>query len=301
MKKILLKLFNKKLYQEYKESSKKKERNNTYLNKVLPKLDEILSAINSKEEISFLHSGHLGDVIYSLPLIKEISKNKKCNLFIEVGKKIPQNVPNQNHPFGDYFLTKNASEKLLPLLKNQNFISDVKIYNGERIDINLNLFREMPINFNIDAVRWYFHLTGIHANLNEPYVSANKHQNFNNNIVIMRSLRRQNDLVNYSFLNDYKNILFLGLNDEYISLKKNLSNLEHYESKNFLELAEIINSSKVFIGNLSFGFALAEGLKVPRLLESGPDFPLVYPTGANAFDFYFQKHFESLFLKLYKN
>ena len=197
MKKILLKLFNKKLYQEYKESSKKKERNNTYLNKVLPKLDEILSAINSKEEISFLHSGHLGDVIYSLPLIKEISKNKKCNLFIEVGKKIPQNVPNQNHPFGDYFLTKNASEKLLPLLKNQNFISDVKIYNGERIDINLNLFREMPINFNIDAVRWYFHLTGCFPNLSYKYLEVENHEKFKDHIVIMRSLRRQNKFINY--------------------------------------------------------------------------------------------------------
>ena len=64
-------------------------------------------------------------------------------------------------------------------------------------------------------------------------------------------------------------------------------------------MAQIINSSKIFIGNLSFGFTLAEALKKPRLLESGPDFPLVYPNGKNAYDFYFQDHFEKYFKKLY--
>ena len=64
-------------------------------------------------------------------------------------------------------------------------------------------------------------------------------------------------------------------------------------------MAQIINSSKIFIGNLSFGFTLAEGLKKPRLLESGPDFPLVYPNGKDAYDFYFQNHFEKNFNKLY--
>ena len=64
-------------------------------------------------------------------------------------------------------------------------------------------------------------------------------------------------------------------------------------------MAQIINSSKVFIGNLSFGYTLAEGLKKPRLLESGLNFPLIYPNGKNAFDFYFQEHFESNFNKIY--
>ena len=67
------------------------------------------------------------------------------------------------------------------------------------------------------------------------------------------------------------------------------------------ELASIIKSSKFFIGNLSFGYALAEALKIPRLLESGPNFPLVYPNGPNAYDFYFQKHFETLVKKLYND
>ena len=115
----------------------------------------------------------------------------------------------------------------------------------------------------------------------------------------MRSLRRQNDQIDYSFLSSYNKIVFLGLENEYKNLKDKIINLEHYESNDFLELASIIKGSKLFIGNLSFGYALAEALKVPRLLESGPNFPLVYPNGHNAYDFYFQSHFESLVKKLY--
>ena len=55
-------------------------------------------------------------------------------------------------------------------------------------------------------------------------------------------------------------------------------------------MAEIIKNSKIFIGNLSFGYTLAEGLKVQRLLESNPEFPLVYPNGGKGYDFYFQNH-----------
>ena len=67
----------------------------------------------------------------------------------------------------------------------------------------------------------------------------------------------------------------------------------------FLEMAQIIQSCKFFLGNLSFGYTIAEGLKVPRLLEASPDFPLMYPYGKNAYDFYFQEHFENLFKLLH--
>ena len=118
-------------------------------------------------------------------------------------------------------------------------------------------------------------------------------------IVIIRSISRKNYLINYSFLKKYNDVIFIGLKNEYEDLKKEIPNLNFYECKDFLEMAQIINSCKIFIGNLSFGYTLAEGLKKPRLLESGLNFPLIYPNGKNAFDFYFQEHFESNFYKLY--
>ena len=289
MKKILRNFFKSKA--DFKKTK--------YINEILPKIVEFGKALELNKTISFLHYGHLGDIINSLPVIKEISKHKKCNLYIQKDKPIPDHVITKDHPFGSVYLTKNSISKMLPLLRNQKYLEKVEIYENQEITIDLNFFRELPINFNIDSVRWYSHLTGCFPDLSIKYLEVNEYQKFKDYIVIMRSLRRQNQFIDYSFLSSYKNIVFVGLKNEFYNLKNKINNLEYYDSKDFLELAEIINNSKFFIGNLSFGYALAEALKVPRLLESGPNFPLVYPNGQNAYDFYFQYHFEKLVKELY--
>lgn len=294
---LINKFFNKKKYYENKIDRKNKINKLNYLEIIKPRLKLISENINKKKTISFLHSGHLGDIINSLPLIKEISKSKECNLYIQYNKKILNNL-DQKHPFGNFYLSEYAAKKIIPLLKKQKYFKNVSIYDQSPIDIDLDFFRDLGLNFNIDSIRWYFHLAATHCDLTKPYVFVKEHKNINNKIVILRSMRRQNKLINYKFLNDYKDLLFIGLKDEYISLKKELPLLKYYDPKDFLELAEIIKSCKLFIGNLSFGYALAEAIKVPRLLESQPDFPLVYPNGKNAYDFYFQEHFEHLFKKL---
>ena len=297
--KFLLKLVNKKKYQKYKNEKKFRDKVMSFKKYTEPKIVEISKRINEKKEITFLHSGHLGDIINSLPLIKEISKSKKCKLFIEANKSLPSHAHDILHPFGNFFLTEEPIKKLFPLLNKQTYIDKVDFYNDQEIDINLNLFRDLPINFNLDSIRWYFHLAGIHGKLDEPYLINIDQHSIKNKIIIIRSRRRKNYFINYNFLKNYNDVLFLGLIEEFEELKKEIPNLMFHDCKNFLEMAQIINSSKLFIGNLSFGYTLAEALKKPRLLESGPDFPLVYPNGKNAYDFYFQNHFENNFKKIY--
>ena len=36
-----------------------------------------------------MHAGHLGDVLNSLPVIKELSKTHNCNLYIQANKPLP--------------------------------------------------------------------------------------------------------------------------------------------------------------------------------------------------------------------
>ncbi len=268
---------------------------------IIDKISSNKELIIKNKTISFLHYGHLGDIINSLPVLQELSKSKDCNLYLQINKKIPDHVVSKDHPFGEVYLSETSCLKMLPLLKSQKYLNKVEIFDGQNIDIDLNFFRDLPINFNIDSVRWYFHLTGIFPDLSKNYITVESNKKFNNFIVIMRSLRRQNKFINYSFLKSYKNILFVGLKNEYDDLKNQITNLEYYDSKDFLELASIIKNAKFFIGNLSFGYALAEAIKIPRLLESGPNFPLVYPNGPNAYDFYFQDHFEELVKKLNNN
>ena len=282
----------------FKKFSKKKESDESYKNIILPKIKKFQDSIKDNDSISFLHYGHLGDIINSLPVIKELSKTKKCFLYIQKNKKIPKHVVSKNHPFGDVYLSEKAINKMLPLLQSQKFIEKVEIYNNQEVNIDLNFFRELPINFNIDSVRWYSHLTGKFPDLSNNYIEVPNHEKFKNYIVIMRSLRRQNKFIDYSFLSSYKNLVFVGLKNEFENLKTKINNLEYYDSKDFLELASIIKNARIFIGNLSFGYALAEAIKVPRLLESAPNFPLVYPNGYDGYDFYFQVHFEEIVKKL---
>ena len=70
IEKILLKIFNKKKYIKFKYNEIKIKNKNLYDKKIKIKLDEISLALKKKNEINFLHSGHLGDAINALPLIK---------------------------------------------------------------------------------------------------------------------------------------------------------------------------------------------------------------------------------------
>ena len=298
LKKFWLKLTDKQKYDHYKLDLNIQKKLNILKSGLEKKLNDISHNIENKKNISFFHSGHLGDIIYSLPILKELSKTHECNLYIEKNKHL--NSRYHNHPGGDVFLNEKLINMLLPLLKNQPYISSTKIHTNEKIDVDLNLFRKMPMNVLFQSTGWYSHVTGVHPDLSSPYLSVKTNERFKNKVVIIRSIRRRNYFVKYDFIKNYNNLLFIGLNEEYNDLKKSIPNLEFYDCKDFLEMAEIIKSGKFFLGNLSFGFAIAEGLKIPRLLEASPDFHALHHNGENAYDFYFQNHFEKLFDKLYK-
>lgn len=300
IKKILYKFINRDKYKELKNELLVNKKIKILKSGFEDEINKIFKATEQKE-ISFLHSGHLGDVINALPVLKQLSNKSKCNLYLQIGKNLESDAVNYKHKGDKIYMTERMVKMVLPLLKNQNYINIVEIFNNQKIDIDLNLFRKMPMNFNLDEVRWYFHLTGVHVDLSQQYLFANEHQFIKKKIVIMRSTRRKNAFINYKFLRNFNDVLFLGLQEEYEDLKKEIPNLEFYNCKNFLEAAEIIKSSKFFIGNSSFGFTIAEGLKVPRIMESYPDFPVIYPNGGLGYDFYFQKHFEKICQRLNEN
>ena len=200
-----------------------------------------------------------------------------------------------NHPAGDVMINNRMGEQLLPLLKKQKYLNSVNIFENQNIEIDLNLFREVPTNLYTHSIRWYSHLTGVPVDMEEIFLDVEEHESIKNKIVILRSPRYQNQFINFDFLKKKENLIFIGLKLEYDNLKQQLPHLNFYNCKNFLEMAQIIKSSKLFIGNMSLGFAIAEGLKVPRLLEACPDFPVVFPVGKNAYDFYHQIHFEKYF------
>ncbi len=291
--KIILKIFNRRKYLEIKESEKNKKKLIFYNKNIKHKLEEIDNYLKKKKKLSFLHSGHCGDLIYSLPLIKKLSENYECDLFVQLNKK--NVLYYHDHPAGNVMIDERMGELLLPLLKKQKYLNSVNIYENQNIEIDLNLFREVPTNFYSHSIRWYSYLTGVPINMDEIFLDVEEHESIKNKIIIIRSARQHNQFINFNFLKKRENLIFIGLKKEYNNLKQQIPYLEFYDCKNFLEMAQIIKSSKFFIGNQSLGFAIAEGLKVPRLLECSVDFPVVFPVGKNAYDFYHQIHFEKYF------
>ena len=292
--KFVLRLFNKPKYYELRTRLRFEESKNRLSNDFSKKINDIANAIKNKPVLNFKHSGHMGDLMYALPTIKKIAETKTCNLFINLD--VPFNGYYHKHPSGSKLMTKRSYEMLLPLLKKQSYLSKIEIYMNQPIDVDLDLFRELPCSNHFHSCRWYFQLTGIQADLSIPYLEdIEPHERIKNKIVLVRTQRAQNPYLDYSFLKEENDLLFLGTKNEYEVMKQTLPNLEFYDTKDFLELAQIIKGCKFYISNQTFAYSIAEGLKVNRILEAHVDFPVVFPIGGNGKDVYFQEHFEESF------
>ena len=76
-KKIWKKITNKKEYQYLKSIESNKKSNEEFKVKFEPYINNIQKKIKSQKELSILHSGHSGDIINALPVIKELSKTNR--------------------------------------------------------------------------------------------------------------------------------------------------------------------------------------------------------------------------------
>jgi hypothetical protein len=190
-------------------------------------------------------------------------------------------------------LNNKIVEMLTPLLLHQPQIAVVEKYNTQPVDYDLDEFRTYTFLQDRGSIsRWYFNVYGISYNTSQPWLVAPRNEQYTNKIIIARSHRYRSLVVDYSFLKKYPNKLFVGVQEEYEDMKKVLPDLEYKPVNDFLEMATIINSCKLFIGNQSFPFSLAEALKVKRLLEVYYKAPNVVVEGEGANDFIYQPQFE---------
>jgi hypothetical protein len=237
--------------------------------------------------LKFKHSGASGDILYAMPAIK-----KACDIYdLQAVLYININAPNLNsnpafkHAYGDVMLNDYAYKMLRPLLMKFDFIYDVLPYRNQRLDYDLDKFRSIGMNLAAyDIKRWYAlafpELTNV--NYSEPILHIDTMPS--DYIVVNRTERYQNPNIDYTILNDLKEtIYFTGSTAEY-SIFSQKVNCKYLAVENFLDLARIINNSKLFIGNQSMNFAIAESLKCKRALEICFYAPNVIPSGGDYFE-----------------
>ena len=223
--------------------------------------------------IIFNHTGNMGDILYSLPFVFELceANNIQINDCIY---NIQLNAPAtyiEKHPNGNVLMTESSALFLKPLMDLIGF-KDITI-SLEKPEKCFELERFRNISFNTmagDIRSWYYLFSMIHLpqDFSKKLINiTEKNDKFKNKIIICRTTRILNPLINWKVLEEFKdNFIFVGLPDEYDIFCKDVFPIEYAKVKNALDVAIIFNSCLGIISNQSGLYAIAETMKIPRLL-----------------------------------
>jgi hypothetical protein len=180
---------------------------------------------------SFLHNGTIGDVIASIPGMREIYRKtgRKITLYLQNGQAAMY-YKGATHPTRSkdgktmVMLNDDAINMLAPLIKAQECFEDCKVWTNERIHIDLNKIRETFVgqpNFCIS--RWYFYVfPDMACDLSGRWLTVPEtDKDFaKGKIIVTRTERYLNQEIDYFFLKPYeKDVLFSGTELEYLIFK----------------------------------------------------------------------------------
>lgn len=227
---------------------------------------------------TFIHSGRMGDVLYSLYAAKRISARlaEQFDYVLRTGVSAwdPSGRPHMMEPADAEFLK--------PLLEAQPYIREVRITDGRAEGYVLDSFRRnMNLVIGREIRLWYYDprqhvaqdefsrpvLTTPDAPQKNPWTA----------VCFTPRYRQKFDL---SPLRQYRDrLVFVGLPAEHRAFCRDVFPVEYHPVENALELLQFVASCAGFVGNVSGTFAVAECAKVPRVLCLAPDGGNVKPQG----------------------
>lgn len=208
--------------------------------------------------------GAIGDIIYSIPLMRKLNINVIYIIYDDVA------------PF---YSKQEKYYSVLPFLKYLGFIP----YLIHRLDVPYD-----KIDYNFSIQEDYTHSMHLIDLLNRQYnYTFNKADRWLFNIdkvdnsfdvIINRTDRYQSKYVNIvdviNLLSNDITIGFLGFEHELDTLKSqgvNKQNINVVQTTSIVDVAKHINSAKLFIGNGSSSFALAEAMKTTPIIHEQYD------------------------------
>jgi hypothetical protein len=217
--------------------------------------------------LNFYHRGASGDIIYSLPTL--LSYNKKINYYLK--RQVYVNF-------------------LYSLLMKQDFINSVNVRNSTKIIpspyISLSGFCAIAEECKSKRlVECHLELFNRSYDFSVPWLK-NIEKNYVADIVINRS-NKYHDIeeIDWRMVVPFLDrCIFVGFDREWkLFVRKYQINIKFYKTKDALEVAQVINGSKLFIGNQSCCFAIAEAMKQPRVLERYSFFDNCRPSGKDGY------------------
>ena len=251
--------------------------------------------------ISYKHSINIGDLYSLLPSLKEIFKKygRKAKVFQRIN--MPGHYyagathPTKDEKGAEVTMNKKMFEMVKPLIEYQSYVESFDIWTGQKIDVDFDKMRSGFVNMPNGSInRWPFYLfPDMATDLSKKWLEVPRKidQRTKGKILINFTERYRNHMIAYFFLKEYSGqLIFTGTKSEYEFFCGEWGlEMPYLEVTDFLELAVAINSCKLFVGNQSSAFQIAEGLKKKRAVELCSFAPNVVPHGANGYDYYHQE------------
>lgn len=231
-------------------------------------------------QLSAIHSGNAGDVIYSLPAVRALGIR---HLFL--------NIYRDPNPLRH--LTEENARALVPLLLAQDYVDRVTLVSAgvpldsvdpECIDVDyvLDRFRTQ------DAL--HIHLVHAHAlavraeiDATSPFLRVPEGAPEAAEVVLALTPRYRT--LTDEFLRDlmlyFDDILILAIPEEWRSVAGIPGRIR--KCADYLEMARLIRQARVFIGNPGLASAIAEGLKAPRIVDLPLEPVNAFPLGPDGY------------------
>jgi hypothetical protein len=199
--------------------------------------------IDNIDYIVYIAGGYLGDFFSQLSVIKEyhIKYNKPALLYIT---DIKQDFRNP---------TETVYNDTYDIIKQQKYIYEYKIYNGEDYHVDLSSWRNNSLLFATNFHRLYSSEYNIDWGSNK-WIDLPYDKKWENTVLITTVPYRFKNYINYDeYMLKYPDFKFIFISidrsyyDFFISETKN-NNIEYYCPKSLLETAIAINSCEFFMG-----------------------------------------------------
>jgi hypothetical protein len=191
--------------------------------------------------IKVKHSGNAGDIIYSLSSLNQYCEEHKCKVVFYIKIGVPSGFNDETHPVGSVMMNDSMFNFIAPLLKVQPYIHDViKLEKEENVlvDYDLDSFRKDYKNLSAGNIQnWIsnsYH--EFRPNLSKQCLFIPEHIG-NNYILVNRTTRYNNFFIDYSVLDQYENVYFVGTETEFKRLFIHNNRITHLKVKDALELA----------------------------------------------------------------
>jgi len=228
---------------------------------------------------TFKHSGDLGDIIFSLPVIASEGGGV---LYLDPngGEKEPLVSWAQ---YNKTKLTEKAIEAIKPVLEAQDYIQEVRLWDPSiKVTHNLDKFRQYIKHNNLTTSHLdAFGMMGRNEYWQKtPWLKVEpKPLPDGKRIILARSCRYHG---NYSFWEQLQddvidNAIFMALPEEFdyflYTFPRYKGRINRLDTSKLTDLAAYIQGCELFIGNQGFPHAVAEGMKKNMINEVYQQYP----------------------------